>query len=205
MFLEALPAYAEEVLIAIVPIVVVFLIFQLITRRFQAPSAGQNGHRHRLCLCGAGHVSDRRERGLHALRSDDRRRLAGSAVPWILVLVGMVVGYFIVRAEPAVQILTRQVEEVSNGSVTQKAMMNAPEHRRGHFRGPCHAAHPDGPAHHGPDDPRLHRGPGPHLPGAPAVHQHRLRLRRRGLRPHDHHVPAAPWPRAPAAPWAAIC
>ncbi len=66
------------------------------------------------------------ERGLHALRSDDRRvGLAGSAVPWILVLVGMVVGYFIVRAEPAVQILTRQVEEVSNGSVTQKAMMNA--------------------------------------------------------------------------------
>lgn len=37
----------------------------------------------------------------------------------------MVVGYFIVRAEPAVQILTRQVEDVSNGSVTQKAMMNA--------------------------------------------------------------------------------
>ena len=41
VFLEALPAYAEEVLIAIVPIVVVFLIFQLITRRFQKHQLGK--------------------------------------------------------------------------------------------------------------------------------------------------------------------
>ena len=51
--------------------------------------------------------------------------LAGGAIPWALVLVGMAVGYFIVRAEPAVQVLTRQVEDVSNGSITQGAMMNA--------------------------------------------------------------------------------
>ena len=34
----------------------------------------------------------------------------------------MVIGYFIVKAEPAVQVLTKQVEEVSNGSITQKSI-----------------------------------------------------------------------------------
>ena len=34
----------------------------------------------------------------------------------------MVIGYFIVKAEPAVQVLTRQVEDVTNGSITQKAI-----------------------------------------------------------------------------------
>ena len=34
-------------------------------------------------------------------------------------------GYFIVRAEPAVRVLARQVEEISNGSITQKAINRA--------------------------------------------------------------------------------
>ena len=39
--------------------------------------------------------------------------------------IGAVVGYFIVRAEPAVRVLARQVEEISNGSITQKAINRA--------------------------------------------------------------------------------
>ena len=34
----------------------------------------------------------------------------------------MLMGYFIVAAEPAVHVLTKQVEEVSNGSITAGAM-----------------------------------------------------------------------------------
>ena len=34
----------------------------------------------------------------------------------------MVVGYFIVAAEPAVHVLKKQVEEVSNGSISQRSM-----------------------------------------------------------------------------------
>ncbi len=39
--------------------------------------------------------------------------------------IGIVIGYFIVRAEPAVQVLTRQVEDVTNGSITQKSIASA--------------------------------------------------------------------------------
>ena len=41
---------------------------------------------------------------------------------WILVPLGMVIGYFIVKAEPAVQVLNKQVEDVTNGSISRSAM-----------------------------------------------------------------------------------
>ena len=41
---------------------------------------------------------------------------------WILIPIGMVVGYFIVAAEPAVHVLNKQVEEVTGGAVPQRAM-----------------------------------------------------------------------------------
>lgn len=40
----------------------------------------------------------------------------------ILILVGMVTGYFVVSAEPAVFVLKRQVEEVTSGAVSARAM-----------------------------------------------------------------------------------
>ena len=41
---------------------------------------------------------------------------------WVLIPIGMVVGYFIVAAEPAVHVLNKQVEEVTGGAVPQRAM-----------------------------------------------------------------------------------
>jgi hypothetical protein len=40
----------------------------------------------------------------------------------ILILVGMVIGYFVVAAEPAVFVLKRQVEEVTSGAISAKGM-----------------------------------------------------------------------------------
>jgi len=42
--------------------------------------------------------------------------------PYLLIPAGMVMGYFIVAAEPAVHVLIKQVEEVSMGSISQSAM-----------------------------------------------------------------------------------
>ena len=41
---------------------------------------------------------------------------------WIIIPIGMVIGYFIVRAEPAVYVLKEQVEELTSGAVSGKAM-----------------------------------------------------------------------------------
>ena len=41
---------------------------------------------------------------------------------WVLIPIGLVVGYFIVTAEPAVHVLNKQVEEVTGGAIPQRAM-----------------------------------------------------------------------------------
>ena len=41
---------------------------------------------------------------------------------WIIVPLGMLIGYFIVKAEPAVYVLTHQVEEITSGAISAKAM-----------------------------------------------------------------------------------
>ena len=41
---------------------------------------------------------------------------------WIMIPIGAVLGYFIVAAEPAVYVLTKQVEEVTSGLIPKKAM-----------------------------------------------------------------------------------
>ena len=51
--------------------------------------------------------------------------IADCGYAWLLIPIGMVIGYFIVAAEPAVHVLTKQVEEISNGFVTAKMMQTA--------------------------------------------------------------------------------
>ena len=48
--------------------------------------------------------------------------LAGLEYRWIIVPVAMVIGYFIVRAEPAVYVLNKQVEEITDGAISAKTM-----------------------------------------------------------------------------------
>ena len=67
---------------------------------------------------------DGRERGLYARGQFSWRRI-WPRLPyhWILVPLGMLIGYFIVKAEPAVLVLNKQVEEITDGAISQKVMM----------------------------------------------------------------------------------
>lgn len=124
-FAVALPSYAEEVAVALLPIVALFLIFQLISRRF---------HRHQLMRMGTGLVYTYLGLVLFLTGVNVGFMPAGQVIGtsiasgqhrWLLVPVGMLIGYFIVKAEPAVQVLTKQVEEISNGSITQRSIQIA--------------------------------------------------------------------------------
>ena len=48
--------------------------------------------------------------------------MAGLPIRWVIVPVGMIIGYFIVRAEPAVYVLNKQVEEITDGAIPAGAM-----------------------------------------------------------------------------------
>ena len=41
---------------------------------------------------------------------------------WIIVPIGMIIGYYVVAAEPAVHVLTKQVFELTSGAIAKKAL-----------------------------------------------------------------------------------
>ena len=124
-FMRAVPVYAEEVLTAVLPILVVFFVFQLITRRFHAHQLGKMGIGLVYTYIGLVMFLTGVNVGFMPAGQLIGGGLAQGPAAWLLIFVGMLVGFFIVRAEPAVQILAKQVEEVSNGSVSHYTMMHA--------------------------------------------------------------------------------
>jgi len=51
--------------------------------------------------------------------------LASFAYNWILIPLGFVLGFAAVMAEPAVQVLTEEIERVSGGSINKRAILIA--------------------------------------------------------------------------------
>lgn len=117
----SLPYYAKEVLISIAPVVGVFIIFQVATRRFHRKQLRRMivGFVYTylglvLFLCGV-------NVGFAPVGSLLGSELASTSYRWLLIPIGMLIGFFIVKAEPAVQVLNHQVEEVTNGAIPAKA------------------------------------------------------------------------------------
>ena len=124
-FAYEIPHYAKEVLISILPIVGVYFVFQIIFRRF---------HRRQkiriivgftytyiglvLFLCGV-------NVGFAPVGSLLGNELAGTDSKWLLVPIGALIGYFIVKAEPAIQVLNHQVQSVTNGAISARSMNTA--------------------------------------------------------------------------------
>ena len=49
-------------------------------------------------------------------------QISGSTLQWLLIPLGALIGYFIVAAEPAVHVLKQQVEDITEGHITGKAL-----------------------------------------------------------------------------------
>ena len=122
LFAGGFPVYAKEVLAAVLPIVLMFLLFQLYSRRFSAHQVLRISMGFVYTYVGLVLFLTGVNVGFMPAGQLIGSSLAGGARPWILVPVGMLIGYFIVKAEPAVRVLTRQVEDISNGSIGHHAI-----------------------------------------------------------------------------------
>ena len=49
-------------------------------------------------------------------------QMVSNSYQWLLIPVGILIGYYIVKAEPAVQLLNHQVEDITDGMVTRGQM-----------------------------------------------------------------------------------
>lgn len=122
LFAYEIPAYIAEVAVALLPIVVIFALFQLLFRRFQRHQLGRILVGLIYTYIGLVLFLVGVNVGFMPAGATIGAGIASGGTEWMLVPIGALVGYFIVRAEPAVQVLARQVEEITNGSITQKAI-----------------------------------------------------------------------------------
>lgn len=117
--------------------------------------------------------------------------IASHTYNWILIPIAMVIGYFIVQAEPAVHVLNKQVEEITAGSIPAHAMNLALSVGVAISLGLAMIRVLMGYLHHVVPGAGLCAESGAELRGAADLYVRGLRLRRRGLRTHDGYVPAA--------------
>ena len=121
-YLASLPHFMYEVLIALLPILVFFLICQFTVLKIpRAPFLRiMMGilftYVGLVCFLTGANV------GFSSLAVLLGRSLANGWTRWILVPAAGLMGWFIVQAEPAVQVLTKQVEDISAGGISARSM-----------------------------------------------------------------------------------
>lgn len=121
-FTHALPIYAKEVARAFVPIVLLFVVFQLITRRFNVHNVMKMCVGFLYTYIGLVMFLTGANVGFMPAGRLIGSKIAGSTFSNMLIPIGMVMGYFVVSAEPAVHSLKRQVSEITNGAISQKSV-----------------------------------------------------------------------------------
>lgn len=122
VFALEIPAYIREVALALLPVVVLFGLFQLCFRRFQRHQLGKILVGLAYTYVGLVLFLVGVNVGFMPAGVTIGTSIASGGTQWLLVPIGALVGYYIVRAEPAVRVLARQVEELSNGAITQRSI-----------------------------------------------------------------------------------
>ena len=122
VFLHALPHYMKEVGIALLPIICFFFIFRLFGQKI-------NKHDFIRILIGVLYTYVGLvifllgvNVGFLPVGTKIGEIIASSKFAWTLIPVGMVIGFFVVAAEPAVHVLTKQVYEITSGTIPKKAL-----------------------------------------------------------------------------------
>ena len=132
IFLHNIPEYMLEVGKALLPIVVLFFLFQILRFKMNRRNlikiivglvftyiglvfflTGVN-----VGFMPAGRYLGTTLGGMGELAG-------GFSLKWISIPVAMVIGYYIVKAEPAVHVMTKQVNEVTAGAISDKMLLKS--------------------------------------------------------------------------------
>ena len=122
-FGHALPDYAKEVLLALAPILAFFVVFQVFFLKLRRKALVKILVGMLYTLVGLTLFLTGVNVGFMPAGNYIGKQLAELPYNWVLVPLGMLIGYYIVKAEPAVLVLNKQVEEITGGAISQKVMM----------------------------------------------------------------------------------
>jgi len=124
MFLLNFPLYMKEIAMALLPIFLFFMIFQIFLLKLAKRKVKKILVGFVYTYLGLVLFLTGANAGFMPAGNYLGQVLAGFRFTWILVPIAMamVIGYFIVKAEPAVYVLNKQVEEITDGAISAGAM-----------------------------------------------------------------------------------
>lgn len=121
-FLRALPVYMKEMAMAMLPIVAIFLIFQVFVFKMSARNFGKIAVGILYTYVGLVLFLAGVNVGFSSLGAELGAALASSETEWLLIPLAALLGWFIISAEPAVAVLEKQIEDVSAGAIPGRAI-----------------------------------------------------------------------------------
>ena len=122
LFAVEFPVYIKEMALSILPIVLFFGLFQLLSRDINKRALIKIVIGLLYTYVGLILFLTGVNVGFMPAGNYLGQTMATLSFSWIIVPIGMIIGYFIVLAEPAVFVLTKQVEEMTSGAISAKAM-----------------------------------------------------------------------------------
>ncbi len=123
-FLSILPHFMEEIALALFPLLVIFIVFQLLLLRLPARQVRRMLFGFLYAYIGLVIFMVGVSGGFSPVGRSLGMEL-GAFSETALIMVGFLLGAVVVCAEPAVWILTRQIEEISGGYIQRKIMFAA--------------------------------------------------------------------------------
>lgn len=124
-FINELPRYAKEVCMSVLPVVGVFAVYQMFSRAYRPMQAGRMLIGFVYTILGLVLFLTGVNVGFAPVGNFLGETLGSGQYKLLLIPIGALVGYFIVKAEPAVQVLNAQVDEITGGIVSHKMMNTA--------------------------------------------------------------------------------
>ncbi len=122
LFHHGFPTYIAEIAVSLFPIILFFGLFQVFVLRLSKRTLSK------MCVglvytyIGLVLFMTGVNVGFMPAGNYLGQMLGSSSNPWFLIPIAMVMGFFIVKAEPAVYVLNKQVEEITDGAISAKSM-----------------------------------------------------------------------------------
>lgn len=122
LFAHAFPEFFKEVAMAFLPIVGIFLVFQIPRSRIRGNELVRACVGMLYTYIGLVMFLTGANVGFMPVGNYLGELIGALPYKWIIVPIGMLLGYFIVAAEPAVHVLNKQVYDMTEGMIPPKAM-----------------------------------------------------------------------------------
>lgn len=122
LFGGGFPQYLEEMLISLLPITVFFFVFNFVLLKLNFQLLSRIGLGILYTYFGLTVFMTGANFGFMPAGAYLGQMLGDLPYRWIIIPVGMLIGYLVVKAEPAVYVLMRQVESLTDGAITGRSL-----------------------------------------------------------------------------------